>query len=454
MKRPSKIDPLSFPDHWESKGRIFVPTTMYNVEHMLQESAIRVRYDRVKKAVAIEHPYFEGCTDLRDNSNISLIVSVGALNGLNVQLVERYTFAIAAQNEFCPVQDWVISETWDGIDRLGLLFETIKTREGFPESLKRTLMHKWLLSAIAAIKKDKGFATRGVLTLQSDQSKGKTRWVAALVDTVELSNRFIKLDHHLDGNNKDSILSAIRHWLCEIGELDSSFKKDVARLKGFITADSDKVRQPYDRMESEFPRRTVFAATVNDENFLVDPSGNTRWWTIPCVEINYEHGINMQQLWRQLYDSFDENSQWWLTKEEQDLLEAQNSNHRAVSTIRDRFMSELDLDAPMELYQKKSASEALRQMGIENPSNKQAREAGGVLRELFGQPSTSKGLSKWLVPPCHGDFRKLPVAVSPESLQVPGAVEPKPELRTTAPRLKFKPKLTDKESDILKDSGY
>lgn len=38
----------------------------------------------------------------------------------------------------------------------------------------------------------------------------------------------------LDPGNKDSILGAIVHWLVEICELDSSFKKDVARLKGFL----------------------------------------------------------------------------------------------------------------------------------------------------------------------------------------------------------------------------
>ena len=59
-----------------------------------------------------------------------------------------------------------------------------------------------------------------------------------------LRDAVIKLDHHLDTGNKDSQITAICHWIVEIGELDSSFRKDIARLKGFITSDRDKVRKP------------------------------------------------------------------------------------------------------------------------------------------------------------------------------------------------------------------
>ena len=75
---------------------------------------------------------------------------------------------------------------------------------------------------------------------------------------------------------------------------------DMARLKGVLTRDFDKVRRPYARAESEYQRRTVFFASVNKPNFLVDMTGNTRWWTIPVSKINYEHGIDMQQVFAQL----------------------------------------------------------------------------------------------------------------------------------------------------------
>ena len=67
-----------------------------------------------------------------------------------------------------------------------------------------------------------------------------------------------------------------------------------------LTTDFDRVRRPYDRRESEYPRRTVFIATVNGMNFLSDPTGNTRWWTIAVDDLNFRHDIDMQQLFAQL----------------------------------------------------------------------------------------------------------------------------------------------------------
>jgi putative DNA primase/helicase len=45
----------------------------------------------------------------------------------------------------------------------------------------------------------------------------------------------------------------------------------------------DKLRLPYARTDSEFQRRTVFAASVNPEEFLQDETGNLRWWVLPVT---------------------------------------------------------------------------------------------------------------------------------------------------------------------------
>ncbi len=99
-----------------------------------------------------------------------------------------------------------------------------------------------------------------MLTFQGPQGIGKTSWVKALVSEPKLRDSVVKLDHHLDTSNRDSILGAIENRFVEIGELDSSFRKDVARLKGFITSDNDRVRRPYGRRECDYPRQTLFVA--------------------------------------------------------------------------------------------------------------------------------------------------------------------------------------------------
>jgi putative DNA primase/helicase len=264
--------------------------------------------------------------------------------------------------------------------------------------LMETLFRRWLLSAIAAAFKSNGFRSRGVLVLQGPQSIGKTAFFLSLVGDPVLREQLVLIDHHLDAGCKDSKLTAVGHWFVEIGELDSSFKKDVARLKGFLTDTVDKVRRPYAYLDSEYPRRTVFCASVNAENFLVDDTGNTRWWTIPVTAIDYEHGIDMQQLWAQVHQLYEAGEQWWLTPEEEKALEERNQQHRTVSAIRDILEVELDFDKPESDWRLMTATEVLLGIGIKNPTNPQARDCGNYLRDVLGPPTRSKGKTRWRVP--------------------------------------------------------
>lgn len=394
-----KAKPLSadsFPDRTREGNLV---ATIPNLKHLLKSYGINVRYNTIKKKLMITIPGHSGTADNADNVKLTSINSLATLNSIAIGQVPSYLEAIGDQNQYNPVAAWITSKPWDGKDRLVAICDTLVEREGYPKALKQILVYRWLLSAVAAALKPNGFKARGVLTLQGPQGIGKTSWISALVPESLLREEVVKLDHHLDAGNKDSIITAVSHWIVEIGELDSSFRKDIARLKGFLTSDYDKVRRPYGKTDSEYPRRTVFCATVNENDFLVDPTGNSRWWTIPIVKINYQHGIDMQQVFAQLAVEYEEGAQWWLTQEEEKLLEQQNKDHRAISVIRERVLDMIDLDrinegnlpamAPIEL---------LLEIGINHPTNQQCKECASLLRELFGEPKKIKGHNKWRVP--------------------------------------------------------
>ena len=317
------------------------------------------------------------------------IISLAALNGLPFGQVPAYVEALADRKLYNPVADWITSKQWDGKDRLPEIYATITEKEDYPSHLKTILIYKWLISAVAAVLKPTGFKARGVLTLQGPQGVGKTSWLRSLVPDEQLREMTVKLDHHMDGGNKDSIIGAVTHWLVEIGELDSSFKKDIARLKGFLTSDFDKVRRPYSRTDSEYPRRTVFFASVNQPEFLIDRTGNSRWWTIPVSKINYEHGIDMQQLFAQLAEDFHENTAWWLNEHEEALLDSCNSEHLSVSVIRESLMEIVDLELKgKDGNPAMTPKEVLEKLGYNNPTNSKSKECAQILRELFGEHKT------------------------------------------------------------------
>ena len=274
------LDPTKFPNQGTGNNGNKLPATIPNLRYMLSAYGINVHYNVIAKKLEIIIPGFSGSPDNSDNSALAQIISLATLNNIPTGQIMHYLYAIGDSNLVNPVAEWITSKPWDATDRLQALYDTLVTREGFPTTLRNLLLYRWLLSAVAAALMPSGFRARGVLTLQGPQSIGKTAWISALVSLLMLRDAVIRLDHHLDAGSKDSLITAIFHWIVEIGEPDSSFKKDIARLKGFITGDRDKVRRPYARVDSEYPRRTVFCATVNDQHFLIDDSGNTRWWTI------------------------------------------------------------------------------------------------------------------------------------------------------------------------------
>jgi putative DNA primase/helicase len=390
----------------EETGCSKVPATIANIEAMLKNYKISASYDVISKKTQVIVPGMTGSPDNADNSALTRLISLAKLNDMQSDMVPAYVETIADECQVNPVADWIYSREWDGVDRLPAMCRSLEVAGDYPEELRDVLVRRWLVSAVAAALKPIGFRARGVLTLQGPQSIGKTAWLQSLVPDLHLRERLVKTDHMLDPSNKDSILGAITHWLVELGELDSSFKKDIARMKGFITADKDKVRRPYARLEAEYQRRTVFFASVNNSQFLVDETGNTRFWTIAVKRINYNHLLDMQQVWAQMARLFDTGEQWWLTQDEEAQVEHVNKGHRAASSVRELIMTKLNFSALPAAHTKMTATEVLVRVGFDKlPSNAQSREAGAVLRELFGEPAMSNGLGRWNVPPigCIGD---------------------------------------------------
>jgi putative DNA primase/helicase len=238
------LNPNLFPNQ-PRPGSSNIPTTIPNVKQMLTLYSILVSYNVISKKIIIVIPGLTGTIDNAENVAMSYIISLAILNGMSTGQVPEFVYAIADRNQTNPVADWINSKPWDGVDRLQSIYDTLVAREDYPEALKQVLMYRWLISTVAAAFMPRGFHARGVLTTQGRQSMGKTAWIKALIIDPILREQVLKLDHHLDPSNKDSLLTAISHWIVEIGELDSSFKKDIARLKGFLTSNSDKVRKPY-----------------------------------------------------------------------------------------------------------------------------------------------------------------------------------------------------------------
>lgn len=104
-----------------------------------------------------------------------------------------------------------------------------------------------------------------------------------------------------EGKEASELIQGV--WIVEIAELGAFQKSDVARIKQFVSFRADRFRAAYGRHVKEMPRRCVFFGTTNEEEYLVDRTGNRRYWPIKCGVQEREKSVftdldsDVDQLW-------------------------------------------------------------------------------------------------------------------------------------------------------------
>ncbi|MGO4521145.1 VapE domain-containing protein [Dyella sp. 2RAF44] len=356
-------------------------STIENIAYIMQCYGITARYNEVRKAVELSVPGVQYHEDAEQESALTRLSSLCSLNNMPKGDLDRYVKGLASDDAYSPVRDWIESRPWDGVQRIGLLQDTIKT--GGDDTLKNALIYRWLISAVAAAWRHPDFESHGALVFTGAQGKGKTTWFRRLAPTTL---GVVLIGASVDPADKDSVTQVVSHWIVELGELDATFRRaDIARLKAFITRPSDKMRRPYDRTESNYKRGTIFGGSVNKNRYLEDETGNRRWWTIKAEEIDHRHGIDMQQLWAEVVVHYKRGEQWWLTEEENDALNEVNKEHEAIDPIRERLMTAFDFESTAR-DKEMTATDVLLAIGEDRATKATATHMSELLRELVGEP--------------------------------------------------------------------
>jgi len=186
------------------------------------------------------------------------------------------------------------------------------------------------------------------------------------------------------------VKQAVSHWIVELGEIESTFKKsDIDQLKAFVTKKSDELRLPYDRASTTYQRRTAFYASVNAREFLTDTSGNRRFWVVPVVGINAQHGINMQQLWAEVKEVIYPTVSWYLSAEEREMLQDSNEYYRTQSSVEDLILEHVHFKStqtkPVQM------TKLLRDLGISQPRMADIKDAARIISANGVEPRKSNG---------------------------------------------------------------
>jgi hypothetical protein len=400
--RRMRLDEFPFVDRTKDGFSKLQPVTYGNVDFGLRSLGVKPRLNLMKGTTdyilpeRIDMARFGSKTREEIVKMVdSVLADIFAHTGFrNEQKVMDCIARIANTTFWHPMNDWILAKPWDGQDRFGALLATVHTPT---PDLFRVVFRRWLLQGIEAAcgweirrESQKGL----VLVLVGGQELGKSNWLKALAPGFSVGGK------HLNVTSRDSIHEVLRGVIVELGELDSTFgKNEVGQLKSFITQDTDEYRLPYGKDWLTRPRCTSLCASVNVHRFLNDTSGTRRFAPVevvspgkdakgyPLPACEFEHNIDMQQLWAQVHSWWAAGEKWWLTSEETHLRQQHSVQHQQVDEVGEAIDEQVALRAdratyPIEVHL--GPARLLELLGITSHPTRLAR-ASEKMRELYGK---------------------------------------------------------------------
>ena len=215
--------------------------------------------------------------------------------------VEDSINTIFNKNRYNPVVDYISCLHWDGKKRIESLF--IDLLDADDTELNRVMTEKWM---IAAIKRtlDPGCKFDNMIVLQGSQGIGKSticeRLAKGFFSTISLD----------EIENKDIIDKMNKTWIGIIDEMDNFNRKEMSKVKTFLSQCQDTVRLAYAKNTSIFQRHCIFIGSTNDDTFLRDSTSSVerRFWIIKCNKTKMDNKISkvmtpdyVDQLWAEAY---------------------------------------------------------------------------------------------------------------------------------------------------------
>ena len=308
----------------EIKSRQRRVLTLSTVEETLEKLGISLEFDVIRKELRVSdlpqnseyvHPsYYPLDAYSRKKANVKMLPTFLMTYfkdknfGVNESFIHSAICNIADSHPYNPVRKMLENTTRDNESRLEVLYQIlgISNHLSYEAHMYRVLLRKWLHQAIAVALNDKGeIGNEFVLSLQGKQGAGKTNFFRRLAVLSDLFAEGVTVDV----TDKDSIMRSTNVWIAELGELDSTLKKEQAALKSFLTAHYDTYRKPYGRNVERIERRTCFAGTVNPEASIRDTTGSRRYVFIHVENLNKDFIYNKMtpewtmKLWREVYET-------------------------------------------------------------------------------------------------------------------------------------------------------
>lgn len=181
---------------------------------------------------------------------------------------------VANKRGYHPIKDYFERIMWDGTPRLDSLF--IDLLDADDNAYTREATRKIFMAAVARTYSDQVKFDQ-MLVLVGKQGAGKSTLLKKMGKqwfTDQLSVPDMK-DPKKAGEQIEGKL------IVEVQELAGLRNADAEVVKSFISSESERYRAAYGHNSEDRPRRSVLFGTTNETSgFLMDTTGNRRFWPI------------------------------------------------------------------------------------------------------------------------------------------------------------------------------
>lgn len=399
---------LSWPK-WDyfRKEPIPLATAPENTEYLLQYMHVSCRYNLLTKELELTGLFLSGVRTNDDKA--TKLLGVANEHGLKITRngIEKNLALIGGMNQYSPVRDFLNDcykqYTDTGKNPIHDVFScfTLNKAERQDPALCETFFRKWLIGC-ARMAFNKGLdSMEGLIVLKGPQGIGKSRGLQMLSPVAEWTTKGMSIDPA----NKDDVLKAASYWIVELGEIGSTLKKDMDRLKAYINGSVDTVRKPYGKDTEKIARVTAFYGSTNEDRFLKDYTGNRRFWVISVIAIDLEKlaKIDLVKLWGYIMHLWrDENEKHYFEDQElKKVIAYIDSHYRNITDEEQLLLDSLNWNAPVETWKEYTTKEVSQVIGLQG---KRLHLIGRVLKVMADSDNRIgiKGDNK------HGRKYKLP----------------------------------------------
>lgn len=157
-------------------------------------------------------------------------------------------------------------------------------------------------------------------TFIGKQNDGKTSFMRFLCPTPLKSY----YRENIDIYNKDGKVALANNIIINLDEIATISYKDRNKIKSYMTTESIKERLPYDRTTTKINSIANFMASTNEDDFLTDDTGNTRWLIFKVKSILHDNGgskgynknVNIDNVYSQAFHLLNNGFKYMMTSKE------------------------------------------------------------------------------------------------------------------------------------------